>query len=175
MATNGYLSLGWNRDRDMSFQHQINPGNFSGQAGYTQIVGDSGDEIYTVESGSPSFSYADNNLDTEEYPRGKTSIPASTNTWADPFYDAPHVDLPGVLAQPHMILHFHTYLLFTPDGGPGPNIPVPLRKIDWNIDDEATHYPGGWTASGPATINPDADCTTFPHWSGVKSFFLNKI
>ena len=170
VATNGFLSLGWGRDRDMSFRHQINPGNFSGQAGYTQIVGDSGDEIFAIESGSIQPFSPDNWLDTREYPRGQTSIPTSTNTWVAPFWDGPHVDLPGNLAQPYMKVHFHTYLLFTPDGGPGPNIPVPLRKIDWNIDDEATHYTDGWGVDkNTATITSDTNCIAFPHWSQLSS------
>jgi hypothetical protein len=44
-----YLQLGEGRFEDMSIKHQINPGSFSGQAGYTQLVGDDGDHIHTYK------------------------------------------------------------------------------------------------------------------------------
>jgi hypothetical protein len=43
-------------------------------------------------------------------------------------------------------LELSTYLLFKPDASPGSNISVALRKVDWSLDDDATHSASGRTS-----------------------------
>ncbi len=166
MVANGLLSLGdGNRHNDMSFGHNINPGAFSGQAGYTQLVGDGGDEIQTYLN-SIVLIQPVNLLDNLEFPRGQPTTPSNTTTPVQ-FWDGPSVSLANNDTETLENLHFHTYLLFKPDAGPGPNIFVPLRKVDWSLDDDATYGPSGWTATGSASDPSDVDSNSFPDWIGT--------
>ena len=57
--------------------------------------------------------------------------------------------------------------MFKPDAGPGPNIYVTLRKIDWYLHDSALP---AWTIDQHIATIPsggDADSTSFPHWTGT--------
>ena len=158
MVTNGWLSLGWNRDRDMSFGHQIQTDNFcSGQAGYTQLI--SGE--YTVSSTGLPLPIAPNGgagtPDTEldgkygEFP-SQSSIPANTSSTAA-FSDGPADGLHQGNAQE--TVNFSTYLMFKPSGG----IWVPLRLVTWTLDDEADNYI--YLKGNPVTAPSDNDCTSF--------------
>jgi hypothetical protein len=155
------LSLGdGNRHFDMSFQHEINPGNFSGQAGYVQLI--SGE--YTLSSTGLPIPIAPNGgagtpdieLDNMygEFPRGQPPIPANANTLVT-FWDGPWDGLHQGNAKED--LTFSTYLMFRPSGG----IWVPLRLVTWTLNDEADNYV---LVKGSVTGPNDSDCTTFPHW-----------
>ncbi len=163
MVTNNFLSLGWNRDRDMSFGHQIQTDSFcSGQAGYTQLI--SGE--YTLSSSGLPIDVSTNGLalDTGEFPRGQPSIPANTNSVVV-FYDGPYDGLFNH-SSASMDVAFSTYLMFKPSGG----IWVPLRLVTWNLKDEAANgavfnQAGDGVGSGPS----DNDCTIFPDWKNTWS------
>jgi hypothetical protein len=165
------LEIGNGRINDMSFKHQINPGSFSGQAGYTQLVGDSDDHVHTYALDQTIDRYPYNQLDNEEFQRGTTPIssnplnlpPETGQGWTKPFYDGPYVNTS--IADTYEILHFHTYLLFMPDDGPGPNIYVPLRKIDWTLNDRANTTT--LDPSSTAGITSDADWSGFPRWTNA--------
>lgn len=164
MVTNGWLSLGWNRNQDMSFHHQINSGNFSGKAGYTQLIFGS----YT-DSGTGNLidltanGIKNTELDNGEFYRGKSAIPTNITSTVV-FWDGPADGLHQGNAQEDV--DFSTYLLFQPDAGPGPNIFVPLRLVTWELHDEAAY---GAVVSGNAVSPADNDCTDFPHWTSVFS------
>jgi hypothetical protein len=175
MVTNDWLSLGWNRDRDMSFGHQIQTDSFcSGQAAYTQLIDGAGAGTigYTSSSGVDGgefIPFYDTKLDGKYGkfpPRGNPpSVPANTNT-VFTFYDGPADGLFYGNAQ--MNVDFSNYLMFKPDVvGPGPNIYVPLRLVKWTVNDEADNYI--YTKGNPVAAPSDNDCSTFPHWTSVFS------
>ena len=163
MVTNGLLTLGNGRDRDMSFGHQINnDSQFSGQAGYVQLI----EGEYTVSSTGLPLHVASNGgagtpdieLDNVKFPRGTPPIPADTSRPVV-FYDGPHVGLFQGNAKED--LEFETYLMFQPDGG----IWVPLQLVKWELHDEAI----GWTPQGRATKPSDDTTTDFPKWENIFS------
>ena len=100
-------------------------------------------------------------LDKGEFPRGKPTINANQSTWVE-FYDAPHVQLSDDYIETSEDINFDNYLMFRPNGG----IWVPLRLINWVVNDSADHNADGtWTAKGSATIKSDEDTSAFPHWT----------
>lgn len=149
----------------MSFAHTINPGTFSGSAGYIQVI-----DSLQITPWPPNLDPFDGPaLDTAEYPRGIHAIPASTST-SVLFWDGPQVGLEvDRLASTEESASFFTYLMFKPDDGPGPNIFVPLRLIQWELHDEAIHEVGGWTARtsnvhGTTEITHNDPSIAFPYW-----------
>ena len=187
-----FLSLGVNRDKDMSFRHLIDSGTFSGGAGYVQLVGfdDPNTDPDNVKTHVPLLSghldinlHPVNNLDTlpglGEMPRGTNDIPifdaSNTNaSWTQPFYDAPRVFLADNDTETIQHLHFHNYLMFQPQAsGYGPSIFVPLRKINWKIwssGQQGQSQPD----SSSAAIDSDSNSTTFPHWNGTVNLNANQ-
>jgi hypothetical protein len=189
-----YLSLGvyGGRAGDMSFKHRINPGNFSGDAGYVQLVGFGNDHVHSYCSWKLPNNIdlpPNNNLDTlggTDFARDTTAIPTSNpmvnpfywvldQGWTDPpLYDGPYVYLADNATPSYQHLHFHDYLMFKPqDSSGGPSIYVPLQRIDWELYDE------GWRdyhldSSSHATITSDSDCSDFPHWNGVANPNINQ-
>jgi hypothetical protein len=163
MIANYALALGNGRDRDMSFGHQINPGNFSGQAGYTQLI--SGN--YTLSSSGLPLNIAPNSglgtpdteLDNGEFPRGQPSIPVNANSMVV-FWDGPADRLHQGNAEENVV--FSTYLMFKPSGG----IWVPLRLVSWSLNDGAAN---GSIVSGQVLGPTDGDCSNFPDWKIVFS------
>jgi hypothetical protein len=163
MVTNGWLSLGWNRNEDMSFGHQIQTDSFtSGQAGYVQLI--SGNytgafgNLVDIGGGTP-----DTELDGQygEFSRGTPSIPANTNSTVV-FYDGPYDGLFNH-SSASMNVDFSTYLMFKPSGG----IWVPLRLITWTLKDEAENG-AVFNGTGDGVGSPsDNDCTTFPDWKNT--------
>jgi hypothetical protein len=168
MVVGGILALGNGRDRDMSFTHQINPDNFSDQAGYTQLIsGYYTDPLTGVQVpiapigglGTPNTE-----LDQQEFPRGLNAIAGNTNSIVG-FYDGPYnVMYAGYAKQD---LDISTYLLFKPDVGPGPNIYVPLRLVSWKVNDDAQN--GAYSSGNPVATPQDNDCTAFPWWANTFS------
>jgi hypothetical protein len=172
-TNNGMLVLGTPGTNDMSFKHQIIlTDGFTGTAGYTQVIDGSGNG----DIGYISSSLADNGswkpiydieLDNYEFQSGQHSISSSGQEIS--FRDAPGEGLP-VQNTTHEKLAFSTYLLFKPDlrsGDPGPNIFVPLRVVNWTLDDEAQKdSSGNWsvTSGNPVPAPTDNVPTDFPHW-----------
>jgi hypothetical protein len=161
MVTNGWLTLGWNGNLDMSFGHQIVATNLSGQAGYTQLAWG---EYNQSSSGLPvAISTNGPALDKGEFYGGLGSIPANTSTSVS-FSDGPRDALYPATQGAKMDVEFSTYLLFKPDDGPGPNIFVPLRLVSWELHDEAANTS---VVKGEVGDPKDNDCTAFPHWGSV--------
>jgi hypothetical protein len=156
------LSLGISGvTNDMSFQHTITTDGFcGGQAGYVQLI-TSGD--YTSSGTGLAFPAIPNTeLDGKygEFPADRqTTVPANTTTTINKFYDAPSDGLHQGNAKEE--LEFSTYLMFKPNGG----IWVPLRLIQWGLQDEAANYSlvnGAQHVTGPS----DTESIAFPDWQG---------
>ncbi len=170
-----WLSLGDQASHnDMSFKHQINPGGFSGNAGYTQII----TSALVLNSESPHDLFNGMALDGKygEIPIHR-DIPANINTSIQ-FGDGPATGLPNNSLIPvSEDVSFSTYLRFQPDlrpGDPGPNIYVPLRLITWELHDHAdptwNAYPSS-DMSGTHMVTTqtpvDNKSTEFPHWTST--------
>jgi len=160
-----FLSLGSYPVNDMSFSHTINPGDFSGQAGYVQLITSA--EVVNAEPPPAPFNGTALDNALGEFPRGTPSIPAGTNTNVL-FHDAPAAGLPPSDLPVSEDVSFSTYLMFKPAGG----IWVPLRLIQWELHD---HADPAWTAYSYHDVNPnerktpkitgDDPSTVFPHWT----------
>jgi hypothetical protein len=164
MVVGQVLTLGNGRTNDMSFGHQINPGNFSGVAGYTQLVsGDYTEPLNTTCVPIPIGGAVahDIELDKQEFPRGRSNaVPANTFSPVS-FWDQPYAVMWNGCAEEN--LDFFTYLLFKPDAGPEPNIFVPLRLITWELKDAAMN--GAVQAGSRAAIIKDEQTSDFPKWT----------
>jgi hypothetical protein len=193
-ANGNFLTLGANHNEDMSFEHRINSGNFSGDAGYVQLVGFS-DAEYSDHVHSHSSLYLgkldidispSNQLDTlptfvnPDFPRSTTPIPAFDplfwvlkKGWTDPFYDAPSVYLADNNEVSYQHLHFQTYLMFKPqDSGYGSSIYVPLQQINWKLYDSGQR--ANQLFDHTAIITSDSGCATFPHWKRAVDLNANQ-
>jgi hypothetical protein len=165
VISNAWLSLGWNASQDMSFGHQISPGGFSGQAGYTQLA--SGE--YTHSPTGLPMGIATNGLalDTAEFYRGISSIAPNTTT-TTVFFDGPKNGLHPATGSAKMDVEFKTYLLFKPDAGPGPNIFVPLGRVLWELHAQAANNVVFNDSNVENVVGPTpSDSTDFPHWNSV--------
>jgi hypothetical protein len=171
-TNNNTLSLGIPNYQDMSFGHNIASPNFSGHAGYTQVING---EVSIASTGgtSPDLSSSVDSLDNAKFYEGTPAV-NTTNTTV--FRDSPAVGLRTTLINnqnPKFInVNYNTYLLFMPDAGPGSNIYVPLQLVTWQVDTTAT-YGTPWTVTASFSGTPlvtaptSVDCTTFPDWQNV--------
>jgi hypothetical protein len=160
-AGGGLLALGNGRVNDMSFQHTITTDAYcAGQAGYVQVLdGDYTDpknvNCIPVPINGPALDGA-----FGEFPADRqTTVPANASSnLLNSFYDGPYVVTWNGCAQED--LSFSTYLMFQPPGG----IWVPLRKITWELHDEAAN---GATVNGAEhVIGPtDNETADFPKWT----------
>jgi len=172
-ATKLSLSLGDGKGHnDMSFAHTLNPGNFSGKAGYVQLITSA-----DVQNSDPQITAPLNYIALDgalgEFPRGTPTIPANTATGVS-FFDGPAAPLPSQLFPVTEDVSFSTYLMFRPDPQDSSTIWVPLRLITWEVHDSADpswtpyNYSDGSGARQTTTTNPsgnDNESTAFPDWT----------
>jgi hypothetical protein len=157
----------------MSFRHQITTDDYdAGQVGYVQLI-TSGDII--TDTYLKSFTATVNGLDGAlgEFARGTPPVPASSTTPVR-FYDGPCVPLATFTDNPTSeSIYFSTYLMFNPNTSG--SIWVPLRLINWQLEDEATHnsdntwnhydYNDSTGTAIYATPPSDHETTDFPSWT----------
>ena len=141
----------------MSFEHEINSGDFAGDVGYVQRIMTF--DAYNGLPITPPIPIAlDNGLG--EFPSDRQKpISPNLNTWVK-FFDAPSLPLKSnEIAWDNET--FDTFLMFRPTGG----IWVPLRRTTWQLHMSATAQ---WTPSSSAPyITLEADNPDFPLWDSI--------
>jgi hypothetical protein len=160
----GSLSLGVSGvTNDMNFKHTITTDVFcAGQAGYVQLITSGNYTSSGTGLAQPPIPNTELDARYGKFPRGTPDVPANATTgvW---FYDAPSDGLHQGNAKEE--LEFSTYLMFRPNGG----IWVPLRLIQWGVQDEAANYAlvnGAQYVTGPS----DNECfVDVFNWQNVGS------
>ena len=169
VITNSRLSLGWLGIHGMSFENFIYS-DFSGTAGYTQLISGSYHSTITIST----IGYEADNAEWYDPP---VTLHLG-RFWAEngiTFADSPGIGLPTLTSTASMNLAFKDYLRFEPDAGPGPNIYVTLRFQTWGVSASATKTDGVWSVdTGSSTTGPtDSDSQDFPYWWDIFFKLMN--